>query len=144
MAPGLVKAFHKYKARGVAFVSLTNQPMASARSFAEKYAIPWPSGYGVKQDTLVRFGAFSRERLVTGYEVNPTLYLIGADGRIHWSDGQARLRHVDGGRVLRELEAALDQALASFGSERNLESKRPLPGSNVMEVFSGEVQPWPR
>ena len=46
-APGLVQAQRKYRDRGVAFVSLTADPLGVATSFVEHYSIRWPCGYGV-------------------------------------------------------------------------------------------------
>jgi hypothetical protein len=47
-----------------------------------------------------------------GYEVSPTIYLIGPDGKILWSDHQARPRHQKAEKaMLFDLEAAIQQEL---------------------------------
>jgi hypothetical protein len=116
-APGLVEAYHKYRGRGVAFVSLTAEPRARAEEFVATSSAPWPCGYGVSLEQIARWGAYSAEFLSagrnTGYQVRPTLYLLDASGRVLWCDGQARPRHLgDAAELLRRLEGALDLALA--------------------------------
>src|SRR5439155_10787013 len=85
-APGLVEVYRKYKDRGVAFVSLSNAPHEAARWFAERASVPWPCGYAAPLEELARFGAYNRARwspnVPPGYEVTPTLYLLGADGHV--------------------------------------------------------------
>jgi hypothetical protein len=115
--PGLVKASHKYRGRGLAFLSLTAEPRARAEEFAPATPVPWPCGYGVEREQIARWGAYSAEFLSagwgTGYEVRPTLYLLGPGGRVLWCDGQARPRHLgDAAELLRRLNGAIDLALA--------------------------------
>ena len=43
-----------------------------------------------------------------GFEIDPTLYVVGPDGRVRWCDGRARSRPFD----LPEWERALDAAIA--------------------------------
>ena len=45
------------------------------------------------------------------YNIVPTLYLLGADGRVRWSDHGARLRHEEAAPVLQELEREIERAL---------------------------------
>jgi hypothetical protein len=96
----------------VAFVSLSNMPGDSVRQYVEKFSIPWPCGHGVSLQTVADFGAFNSGPKMAGYEVTPTVYLVGADGRVRWSDRQRRLRHEDRGPWLRELAAELEEELS--------------------------------
>ncbi len=116
MAPGLVQVFQKYRQRQVLFVSLTNMPRDSAESFVRQHSIPWPSGYAASLRTIAAFGALNKSRPVRGYEVIPTLYLVGPDGRVRWSDGNVRLRHDNLKSVLlkqifEELDTRIRQAV---------------------------------
>jgi hypothetical protein len=111
-APGLVRAYHKFKERGVTFVSLTNMPEASAEEFTAGLAVPWPSGYGAANETIARFGAFA-PGAPPGYQVTPTLYVIGPDGLIRWCDRRARTRHQPPEPLLTELDHELEEALAA-------------------------------
>jgi thiol-disulfide isomerase/thioredoxin len=114
-APGLVKAHERFKDR-VVFVSLTNLPRPKVELFAEQFAIPWPCGYGATHESLARYGAYSTDRLSPtynpGYEVSPTLFIVSAEGRILWNDGQARPRHLKtSGVLMRDFNAALEKLL---------------------------------
>jgi peroxiredoxin len=116
MAPGLVQAQRKYRDRGVAFVGLTADPLGVATSFVEQNAIGWPCGYGAALEDIARWGVYNPSRFSgtydPGYEVSPTLFLIGPDGRILWCDGQARPRHSAGeAELLRGLGDAIEAAL---------------------------------
>lgn len=110
-APGLVEIHAKYATRGVEFVSLTTDPMNGVQNFVQRFSIPWPSGYQTSPQTIARFNAFNTAMSVRGYDVRPTIYLIGPDGRIRWCDGHARYRHRDADEALRELEIEIDKAL---------------------------------
>jgi hypothetical protein len=100
----------------VAFVSLTDVSRNGVEMFVEQHAIPWPCGYGTRLEAIGRFGAYTTDRMTPGYnpgmEVSPTLYIIGADGRVVWNDGQARPRHLkDSAALVRELEDEIESAL---------------------------------
>ena len=100
------------------FVSLTTDVRSGVESFVDQFAIPWPNGYGAPLETIARFGAYSTERMSDyfnpGYELSPTLYLIGPDGRIVWHDGQARPLHtLEPAELVEELDAAIARALAT-------------------------------
>jgi len=116
MAPGLVQVHRRFKDRGVAFVSLSNVGESATESFAKQNSVSWPCGYGSTLETIARFGAYSTDRMSAsynpGYEVSPTLYLIGPDGHILWNDAQARPRHLkDTEAILRDLAAQIEKAL---------------------------------
>jgi hypothetical protein len=115
-APGLVQAERKYRNRGVGFVSLTADPLSVATNFAEQNSIGWPCGYGVALEDIARWGAYEPYRFSRtynpGYEVTPTLFLLGRDGRILWCDGQVRPRHTeDAAELLQRLDDAIEAAL---------------------------------
>jgi hypothetical protein len=81
---------------------------------AEQFGVPWSSGYGATSQTLARLGAFNRNVPVFGYEVQPTLYLLGPDGHVRWADGRARMAHEDPAPLLRRLEEEIERALAGL------------------------------
>ncbi len=119
-APGVVRAYQKFKDRGVAFVSLTNVDREGVEDFVEQYDIPWPCGYGSPLEAIARFGAYSRDRMTEnynpGYEVSPTFYIFSADHRVLWHDGQARPRHLkDSETLIRELDAEIEHQLGRVG-----------------------------
>jgi hypothetical protein len=101
----------------VEFVSMTNVPRGRAEQFAQAFSVPWPCGYGAALEGIARWGAYSADRMSPnynpGYEVSPTLYLLGPDGHVLWCDGQARMRKgVHTGLREGELEEAIERALA--------------------------------
>lgn len=101
----------------MAFVGLTAEPRPRAAAFTEEFSVPWPCGYGMALEDVARWGAYSTSRMSgtynPGYEVTPTLYLLGPDGRVRWCDGQARPRHAsDPAALLRRLDAAIEAALS--------------------------------
>jgi thiol-disulfide isomerase/thioredoxin len=111
-APSLVATHRKFENRGVKFVSLTSMPRESAEGFTKEFGIPWPSGYLATAPTLARYGVVNPGMNVGGYDVRPTLYLVGPDGRVRWCDQNARARHRDASEIQRDLEAAIERALA--------------------------------
>jgi hypothetical protein len=84
----------------------------TVKVFVSQFSIPWPCGYAATNQTIAQFGAFNNAQKIPGYELNPTLYLLGSNGRILWSDRQARLRHKDPDPLLLELETEIERALA--------------------------------
>jgi hypothetical protein len=112
----LVQAYHKYKERQVEFVSLTNVSRGNTELFVESFAIPWPCGYGTTLEQLGQFGAYSTDRMSDsynpGYEVTPTMYLIGTDGQILWHDQQARPHHLkSSAELLQEVDREIERQL---------------------------------
>ena len=117
-APGVLAAYHKYKDRGVAFVSLAGHDRDDVQAFADRFDIPWPCGYGATLESLARFGAYSADRMSAaynpGYEVTPTIFILGPDGRVRWHDDQARPRHLtDVDTMTRNLDSAIERELAA-------------------------------
>jgi AhpC/TSA family len=109
-SPDLVAAFSRHSPRGVAFVSLTNMPRGAAETFVREYSVPWAIGYRTSAETLTALGVASNMG-VPGYEVAPTLYVVGPDGRVRWTDGQGRFRHTDPKVWARQLDQAINAAL---------------------------------
>lgn len=73
-----METYNQYKNRGVVFVGLVcegEQDKASTQGFIDKFQIPWPNGYGA-EEMVHALG-------VSGF---PTLFVIGADGRVVWND----------------------------------------------------------
>lgn len=117
-APNLVKVFKKYQNQNVSFVSLTNENKESVQRMIADMGIPWPSGFGATMETLRNLGAStaSGAMLMGGaYDVKPTLYVVGRDGRVIWSDGHMRYNHRNPDDTASALEAAIDHALSDTG-----------------------------
>jgi thiol-disulfide isomerase/thioredoxin len=111
-APDLVGVYQRYATRSVAFVSLTDMPRVSAEGIARNYSIPWAIGYRTSPATLTALGVGSG-MTGPGYDVAPTLYLVGSDGRVRWSDGQGRFRHTPPKEWARQLDQAIEAALGA-------------------------------
>jgi len=84
-----------------------------AKTMVEQFKLPWPCGFGVTRQSIALFGALNRSQRIRGYDVSPTLYLLGPDFRILWSDGRARMAHLDLGPLMHDLETAIEMALAA-------------------------------
>jgi len=97
VAPGLVQTYDEYKERGVVFIGLTAEgakEIAETEAFIEKFGITWPNGYGAAA-TINALG-------VTGI---PSVFVIGADGKIAWND-----------RLGGELHDAIEKAIQATSS----------------------------
>ena len=92
-APSLVQAYDKFHDRGVEFISISADDKDTCQQFATAHGMAWPSGYD--SDVAAMWNA----------EV-PIVLVIGADGRIAWTDSSSRLRH-----RWRETPAVLDRAI---------------------------------
>jgi hypothetical protein len=97
----------------VAFVSLMNASESEAKGIVEQFEMPWPCGFGVTKESIALFGALNPGARIAGYDVSPTLYLIGPDHRILWTDSRARMGHIAPGPLMRELETAIEKALTN-------------------------------
>jgi hypothetical protein len=86
--------------------------------FVREFGIPWPCGYGASLETIKDFGAYFAHRRITGWEINPTLYVIGADGRVRWCDQSGRLNHENCESLMRRLEAEIGKALAETAGRK--------------------------
>jgi len=111
-APHLVKLSKKYQNQDVVFLSLTNLGETSTRPFLENQSMDWSSAYGADLESLARLGAFNEEVKIPGYEVKPTLIIINRAGNIVWTDNHARYRHQEPEITSRELDLAIEKALA--------------------------------
>jgi len=94
-------------------VSLTNHSQLMVENFVRKHSIPWANGYEATAGTILRLGAGSGMPGPAEYEVAPTLYLVGPDGRVRWVDGRGRYHHAKPD----EWEATVDVAIAKFLDE---------------------------
>jgi hypothetical protein len=108
-APGLVQTYHKYKDRGVAFLSVTGSSKESAESYVTELGIPWPCMYEMPAETLEALGAFLPVSL--DRKLAPTVYLVDADGTVLWNDKRARYYHKDEPTFRRALEQAIETEL---------------------------------
>lgn len=106
-----MQVFEKYKQRGVSFVSFTTESKQSVASFVERWQISWPAAYGASTEMIDALGAFQTEMMIPGYEIRPTLYVIGDDGRVRWRDDNLRSRHQDSQSICTALENAIEEAL---------------------------------
>ncbi|QDU22101.1 TlpA family protein disulfide reductase [Urbifossiella limnaea] len=91
-APQLVRLYEKYSSRGVQFVGLTNMPDDMVGQYVSRARIPWANGYLMSTDTIIRLGVGTGMRGV-GYQVAPTIYLVGPDGVVRWTDQRMRMNH---------------------------------------------------
>jgi len=115
-APGLVRLQKKFGDQ-VSFVSLTNVDQKQVEMFADQSQIKWSCGYGASLESLSQFGAYTSKWMTEtynpGYEVQPTIYVVDADGRILWHDNQARPLHLKlPEEVVQDLESELERLLA--------------------------------
>jgi thiol-disulfide isomerase/thioredoxin len=95
VAPDLSRLQEKYHDRGVVFIGYTGRDKTNAEAFVRNATIAWPNAYGVSA-----LGAAA-----------PVIYVIGADGRIAWSDNSARLKHQIASFGA-DLDSAIESALA--------------------------------
>jgi peroxiredoxin len=109
--PDLVEVHDKYRKRGVAFVSVTGDSQECARELVGPGGVSWPCLYGATEEVLIALGV--RDRRDGLGLMFPTVYVIGRDGKVAWDDGQSRYRHEDRQVARRNLERALDRALAA-------------------------------
>lgn len=63
------------------FLGLSESNRETVEDFVRTYHIPWPNGYGASETVV---------SLVFG---NPTVVVIGRDGRVFWNDGRLRYQH---------------------------------------------------
>jgi thiol-disulfide isomerase/thioredoxin len=106
-APGLVETYRKYKGRGVAFVSVSPDGRGTAEQFLGACGVEWPCAYATSRETFEALGALDPvTRLVV-----PTLFVVGRDGTVAWTDRAARLRNQDPVAAVRALGRAIDEAL---------------------------------
>jgi thiol-disulfide isomerase/thioredoxin len=98
--PGLLRVNEKYRDRGVIFLGMTSADNDDARGYIQEAQLPWPNAYGAG-DTIDVLKANA-----------PTLFVVGADGRVAWNDDRARYRH-DAADLETKLELAIDEALAA-------------------------------
>jgi thiol-disulfide isomerase/thioredoxin len=109
-APVLLRLHEKYADRGVRFVSLTNTPEGGVLEYAKQTKTPWPSGFDAPPETITALGAGSGIAM-NGYQIAPTVYLVGPDGKVRWSDDRARFRHKDAVPWEKELDDAVADEL---------------------------------
>jgi thiol-disulfide isomerase/thioredoxin len=116
-APELVRLHQKFSVRGVSFVSLTTMDHDAAESFVNQFGISWPCGYGAAPEVVLSLGAAAGSGIaMPGEEIAPTIYLVGPDGRVRWTDGQGRFHHEGPEKWGRTLEAAVEAELGGAAS----------------------------
>jgi hypothetical protein len=91
---------------------MSDKPRTAVESHLAAESIPYPSGYDVPRETIDAFGVGETLTVpVTGYEIAPTLYLIGSDGRVKWTDKSARFNHKEPREIAGDLDAAIAREL---------------------------------
>jgi thiol-disulfide isomerase/thioredoxin len=111
LAPGLVQLQAKYRQKGVEFVSLSDDKQSTTTEFAKRFKIKWATAYGVPKDEIKTLGTLRPDSPGAEPHIAPTLYVVGPDGRVLWSDGAGRFHHKDSAQSLSELASVLDHAL---------------------------------
>lgn len=112
-APGLVRLFKKYSPQGAAFVSIASVDRDEVMNFVRSHSVPWPNGYGAPVEVIAALGLSSGMPGPSEYEVAPTLYLVGTDGRVRWTDARGRMQHKEPVEWERTVDAAIADALAA-------------------------------
>jgi hypothetical protein len=69
--------------------------------------VEWPCAYAAPRETFEALGATDP---VAGVVV-PTLFVVGRDGTVAWTDRASRFRHQDPGAAVMALGRAIDEAL---------------------------------
>lgn len=116
-APQLATLHEKYSSRGVHFVGLTNMPDDMVGSYVSRGRIPWPNGYQMSTDTIVRLGA-GTGMPGAGYQVAPTILLVGPDGVVRWTDERKRMLHTPPADWHKTVDAAIAAQLDAPPAER--------------------------
>jgi thiol-disulfide isomerase/thioredoxin len=114
-APGLLRVYQRYADKGVAFVSMTNMQKEAVEYYVKENSAAWPNAYEISVGTIASLGASSGMIGPVEYEIAPTVYLVGPDGKIRWADGRGRQRHVDPAKWEADLDEAIGAALAGEG-----------------------------
>jgi thiol-disulfide isomerase/thioredoxin len=112
-APALTELKTKYADRGVQFVSVTDMPKALVERYNQVGGIDWPSGYGLANETIDELGVVNKgmAAMAKGYNVGPTIYVVGADGKVIGSDESGRWRHRPRNEIVAKLEKLIEEAL---------------------------------
>lgn len=96
--PALVQAKQRYDGRDVVFLGITSAEVEEARGYVDDAHLSWPNAYGAGTT-------------IDALQANaPTIFVVGADGRVLWNDGRARYRH-EVAHLGEQLEAAIEAAL---------------------------------
>jgi peroxiredoxin len=112
MAPGMVKLHERYASNGVDFIGVSDDDQKTSSIYAERFKMRWPLAYGIPKNKIQSFGVLRPDLPGEKPYIAPTLYLLGADGRVLWSDGGGRFHHRDTGKNLAELDREIGKALA--------------------------------
>jgi thiol-disulfide isomerase/thioredoxin len=105
--PVLLRVNEKFRDRGVVFVGVTSADRDDARGYVDDGRLAWPNGYGAG-------------KTIDALEANaPTLFVVGADGRVWWNDDRARYRNQNVARIQEVLESAIEEALRARSSPAN-------------------------
>lgn len=76
--PELLHAYHKFHPQGVVFLGLTQEDskeLADIHGFIDSTGAAWPNGIGAAETVQA-----------LGVEWLPSVFVVGRDGRIHWSN----------------------------------------------------------
>ena len=112
-----MKIHKKYRDR-VEFISLSNDNKETVQAFSSRYSIGWVQGYGVSKETMTALGAFDPDvnedlgGTDSEFFPAPTLYIIGLDGKVLWSDKWQRMNKASPRVLLDALEEQIEIHLA--------------------------------
>jgi thiol-disulfide isomerase/thioredoxin len=112
-APGQARLQNKYADQGVVFVSITNLEREVVEHYIGKHSVTWSNGYGASAQMIAALGAGSGMPGPSDYEVAPTLYLVGPDGRIRWVDGRGRAHFQEPSEWEKLVDDAIKDALTT-------------------------------
>jgi thiol-disulfide isomerase/thioredoxin len=112
-APKLAELKTKYEDRGVQFVSVTDMPKGMVENYNRVGGIDWPSGYGLAIELIDELGAVNKGMAAQtrGYNIGPTIYVVGSDGKVVGSDESGRWRQQRPADIVAKLEKLIDGAL---------------------------------
>ncbi len=104
----------KYASRGVQFISVTDMPKSVVERYNRVGAIDWPSGYCLAVESIDELGVVNKgmASMTRGYNIGPTIYVVGADGKVVGSDESGRWGHRTRAEIVATLEAAIEAGLA--------------------------------
>jgi thiol-disulfide isomerase/thioredoxin len=114
LAPSLRILQARYRDQNVQFVSVTDLPRDAAERFYSENGYTWPRGYGLKEATIRGLGAVNSGMgmYMSNYLVAPTIFVVGPDGTVRGTDGQARWRHRPTNDTVALVSQVIDEALA--------------------------------
>lgn len=110
-APDLMATHEHFRPKGVEFVGISSDQENPAKSYLDRTKMPWPNGHTAELEMLAALGSYQSSRNFPGADGVPTLYLVGPDGKVRWTDARARFRHQKPAAIVAGLETAIKALL---------------------------------